>query len=65
MSGDSAPGVRLLLADVDGTLGTLVTKEKLLTDRVAEAVRNGLAHAVGRFVLRTPSNAPLQSVERS
>jgi Cof subfamily protein (haloacid dehalogenase superfamily) len=36
MSGDGAPGVRLLLADVDGTL---VTREKLLTDRAVEAVR--------------------------
>jgi hypothetical protein len=62
MSGDGAPDIRQLLADVDGTL---VTKEKLLTDRAVEAVRDGLAHAAGRFVLRTPSNAPLQSVERS
>jgi Cof subfamily protein (haloacid dehalogenase superfamily) len=36
MSGDGAPDIRLLLADVDGTL---VTKEKLLTDRAVEAVR--------------------------
>ena len=35
MSGDGAPDIRLLLADVDGTL---VTKEKLLTDRAIEAV---------------------------
>jgi Cof subfamily protein (haloacid dehalogenase superfamily) len=36
MSGAGAPNVRLLLADVDGTL---VTKEKLLTDRAVGAVR--------------------------
>jgi Cof subfamily protein (haloacid dehalogenase superfamily) len=36
MSSAGAPGIRLLLADVDGTL---VTKEKLLTDRAVEAVR--------------------------
>jgi Cof subfamily protein (haloacid dehalogenase superfamily) len=36
MSGDGAPDIRLLLADVDGTL---VTREKLLTERAVEAVR--------------------------
>jgi Cof subfamily protein (haloacid dehalogenase superfamily) len=36
MSGDGAPDIRLLLADVDGTL---VTQEKLLTDCAVEAVR--------------------------
>lgn len=36
MSGVSAPSVRLLLADVDGTL---VTPEKILTERAVAAVR--------------------------
>jgi Cof subfamily protein (haloacid dehalogenase superfamily) len=36
MSDDDAPDIRLLLADVDGTL---VTKDKRLTDRAVEAVR--------------------------
>jgi Cof subfamily protein (haloacid dehalogenase superfamily) len=36
MSSAGAPDIRLLLADVDGTL---VTKDKLLTDRAVEAVR--------------------------
>ena len=35
MSGDGTPDIRLLLADVDGTL---VTQGKLLTDRAVEAV---------------------------
>jgi hypothetical protein len=61
MSRDGAPDIRQLLA-VDRTL---VTKEKLLTDGAVEAVRNGFAQAHERFVLRAPSNAPLQSVERS
>jgi phosphoglycolate phosphatase-like HAD superfamily hydrolase len=61
MSGDGAPDIRLLLADVDGTL---VAKEKLLTDRAVEAVRKGFARATARRVVRTPSNASLQSVER-
>jgi hypothetical protein len=62
MSGDGAPDIRQLLAGVDGTL---VTEEKLLTDRAVEAVRNGLAHAAGRFVLRTPATHPCNFVERS
>ena len=37
MSGVSEPSVRLLLADVDGTL---VTAEKVLTERAVAAVRN-------------------------
>jgi hypothetical protein len=62
MSRDGAPDIRQLLAAADGTL---VTKEKLLTGRAVDAVRNGFAQAPERFVLRTPSNVPLQSVERS
>jgi hypothetical protein len=62
MSGDGVSDIRLLLAGVDGTL---VTRKKPLTDRAIEAVRDGFAHAADRFVLRTPSSASLQSMERS
>ncbi len=47
MSGGAAPPVRLLLADVDGTL---VTSEKTLTDRAIEAVRK-LDQAGVRFAI--------------
>jgi hydroxymethylpyrimidine pyrophosphatase-like HAD family hydrolase len=36
MTGNDSPSIRLLLADVDGTL---VTQDKVLTDRSIEAVR--------------------------
>jgi hypothetical protein len=62
MSGEGAPIIRLLLAD---GRRTLVTKQRLLTDRAVEAVRNGSAHVAERFVLWHRSNAALQSVERS
>ena len=44
---DPSPSIRLLLADVDGTL---VTQDKLLTERAIEAVR-GLGDAGILFAL--------------
>jgi Cof subfamily protein (haloacid dehalogenase superfamily) len=43
----TSPSIHALLADVDGTL---VTKEKVLTERTIEAVQRLREHAVGFFI---------------